>query len=245
MRLSLHKSIGLLIATLLRVDGVPLVVSYKKPRDVVDKANDAGVPPVKVKILDEALCSGCKMFVDEQLSPVYEALGATVIDLQVIPFGNAEYVPDKEDPSKMILECQHGKAECDANSYEQCVSLLLYPYPQRYLPFIHCLYDELPMGYSDDLFDRSIYADCARKSALDWKAIADCHDNELQSTALQQIAFALTPDYHTYVPWIEVNGEHVEIEEDDSLLKAVCKAYQASGGKHPACDDAVVHQERI
>lgn len=245
MRLS-KKSTALVLCTccsILFVDAAPLV-SFRMPTrddDVTQKTTGA-VKPVKVKILDEALCSGCKMFVDEQLSPVYETLGATVIDLQVIPFGNAEYIPDEQDASKMNLACQHGAAECDANSYEQCVSLLLYPYPQRYLPFIHCLYDELPMGYSDELFDRSIFAECARHSALDWNAISECHDNDLQSSALQQIAFALTPSYHEYVPWIEVNGEHVEIEDDDSFLKAVCSAYAENGGSHPACDDVFAEE---
>ncbi|GAX26040.1 interferon, gamma-inducible protein 30 [Fistulifera solaris] len=191
--------------------------------------------PVKVKVLDEALCSGCKEFVQKSLAPAYELLGATVIELQVIPFGNARYVASEDDPNETVLECQHGEAECDANSFEQCVSLHLYPYPQRYLPFIHCLYDELPMAYSDELIDRSIYASCAKKSALDWNAIAACHDDPTRATALQQIAYALTSKDHQYVPWVEIEGAHAEMESDDSFLEAVCAAYIKKGGSHPAC----------
>ena len=192
--------------------------------------------PVKVKVLDEALCSGCKEFVQKSLAPAYELLGATVIELQIIPFGNARYVASEDDPNETVLECQHGAAECDANSYEQCVSLHLYPYPQRYLPFIHCLYDELPMSYSDELIDRSIYASCAKKSALDWNSIAACHDDPNRATALQQIAYALTSKDHQYVPWVEIEGTHAEMEDDDSLLKAICAAYIKKGGSHPACE---------
>jgi interferon gamma-inducible protein 30 len=191
--------------------------------------------PVKVKVLDEALCSGCKEFVQKSLAPAYELLGATVIELQVIPFGNARYVANEDDPNETVLECQHGEAECDANSFEQCVSLHLYPYPQRYLPFIHCLYDELPMAYSDELIDRSIYASCAKKSALDWNSIAACHDDPTRATALQQIAYALTSKDHQYVPWVEIEGAHAEMESDDSFLEAVCAAYLKKGGCHPAC----------
>lgn len=192
--------------------------------------------PVKVKVLDEALCSGCKEFVQKSLAPAYELLGATVIDLQVIPFGNARYVASDEDPNQIVLECQHGEAECDANSYEQCVSLHLYPYPQRYLPFIHCLYDELPMSYSDELIDRRIFASCAKKTALDWKAIAACHDDPNRANALQQVAYALTSKDHQYVPWVEIEGVHVEMESDDAFVKAVCAAYIKKGGSHPACE---------
>jgi hypothetical protein len=196
------------------------------------------VPAVKVKVLEESLCPGCKMFVEQQLVPLYESLGATIIDLQVIPFGNAQYVPSKDSPDKKVLECQHGVAECDANTYEQCVALLLYPYPQRYLPFLQCLYEELPTKHGDEIFDRSFFAGCARRSALDWESIAACHDDENQAAALQQVAYALTPDYHQYVPWIEVNGEHIEMNDDNSLLQAVCKAYTESGGFSPLCDPA-------
>jgi interferon gamma-inducible protein 30 len=198
-----------------------------------------GVPRVKVKVLEESLCPGCKMFVETQLVPVYESLGATIIDLQVIPFGNARFVPRDDDPGKKVLECQHGPAECDANSYEQCVALMLYPYPQRYLPFLQCLYEDLPTKHGDENFDRSFFAGCARKSALDWENIAACHDDENQAAALQQVAYALTPDYHEYVPWIEVNGLHIEMEDDKSFIQAVCKAYTESGGSSPFCDPEI------
>ena len=229
------KLASVLVASLL-VGGVQGTSS--PPGD--DEGAAASVPPVKVKVLDEALCGGCQEFVNEQLSPVYQSLGATVIDLQVIPFGNARYIADPKDPSKQVLDCQHGKAECDANSWEQCVAILLYPYPQRYLPYIDCLYKELPMEYSDDIFERSIFADCARQAALDFQSIAACHDNEYQAAALQQVAYSLTPDYHEYVPWIEINGQHVEIEEDNDFLKAVCKAYTESGGTHPSCETGML-----
>lgn len=202
-------------------------------------------PSVQVKVLAESLCIDCKRFFTQQLSQAYETLGASVIDLQVIPFGNAQYVQrnqtteeQQQQQQVVVLKCQHGDAECDANSYQQCVTLeLMYPYPQRYLPFLTCLYETLDMGYKDEPFPKSIFAECARQSALDWEGIAACHDNEAHAAVLQQMAYALTPDYHTFVPWVEINGKHVRVDndDDDSFLRAVCQEYTSRGGKHPAC----------
>lgn len=205
----------------------------------ISQVKDVGkVLPVKIKVLEEALCPGCKEFVLEVLIPAYNKLGATVMDVQVVPFGNAEYVPDKHNAKKKTLECQHGVAECDANSYEQCVALALYPYPQRYLPFLQCLYNTLPIGSSSEKISPKYFANCAKKSALDWKTIAACHGDKQQAEMLQQVAFALTPE-HDYVPWVEVDGKHIEIESDEDFLIAVCQAYKAHGGSNPECEQMI------
>lgn len=229
----MHRWINLSFVLLLSL-GFTIAALEKSFAVPPDEDDDDSVVPVKVKVLEESLCPGCKEFIQDQLTPVYHTLGATVMTLQIIPFGNARFIASDEDPNKMILECQHGEAECDANSYEQCVALALYPYPQRYLPFLHCLYDVLSPGYSDEKIDRSLVATCAKKSALDWDSIAHCHDDEQFSTAMQWVAYNLTPD-HEYVPWVEIDGVHVEMDDDDSLMFAICKAYQARGGTNPHC----------
>jgi interferon gamma-inducible protein 30 len=198
---------------------------------------------VKVKILTEALCSDCKQFVGGQLSEVYNALGPSVMDLQIVPFGNAKFVrvDGAERGEKPVLQCQHGVAECDGNVYEQCAVMQLYPYAQRYLPFLRCLYDELPMGHSDELLDRDVIANCSTASDLDWVEIAECHDDEKQVALLQRRAKSQTPSYHKGVPWVEVNGRHVEITDDGaSLLRAVCRAFISNGGVHPSCSSSLV-----
>jgi hypothetical protein len=199
----------------------------------------SATPPVRVKILTESLCIDCKHFFDQQLFHVYESLGPSVISLQLVPFGNARFVPSDDDPGKQVLECQHGRAECDSNSYEQCVALSLYPDAQRYFPFFQCLYDELPMGHREEPFERSIYAGCARMSALDWRSIAACHDDTEQTASLQQKASSLTPSYHKGVPWVEIDGRHVEVDGENSFFGAVCKAYTTKGGSHPACSTSL------
>jgi len=221
-----------------------LSCSHAAEKGLVNDSTESGESPtpIRVKVLEEALCPGCKQFVQEQLKPAFEALGSTVIDLQIVPFGNAQYVPSKADPSKMELECQHGPAECDANSYEQCVVLSIYPYATRYLPFLDCLYDQLVGEKTDLLGDSEVFESCAYDTGLDWDTIAACHDDPELSAALQQVASAMTPDYHEYVPWIEIEGEHIELEDDDSFIKAVCKAYTEKGGSNPYCDFETVQR---
>lgn len=198
---------------------------------------------VKVKILTEALCIDCKQFVEGQFSEVYKALGPSVMDVQIVPFGNAKFVrmDGGGRGDELVLQCQHGVSECDGNIYEQCVVMELYPYAQRYLPFLRCLYDEFPMGHSDELLDRDIVANCSRASELNWTDIATCHDDEKQVALLQKRAKSQTPSYHKGVPWVEVNGRHVEVIGDEApLLKAICRAYISNGGSHPSCSSSLI-----
>lgn len=196
-------------------------------RSIIRAAQE--IPKVQVRFLMESLCVDCKRFMVEQLFPTYGLLGDTVMDLKVFPFGNAEL-----SASAKTVTCQHGLAECDANSFEQC-AIHIYPYAPRYLPFLFCLDTSLPMGYSDDIFPRSVFADCARRSALDFDSIAACHDNPEQSWRLQKQAAKATPKEHSYVPWVMINGVHTFDEEKDSLLHVVCKIYHENGGQHAAC----------
>lgn len=184
---------------------------------------------VKVTAYVESLCIGCQGFMNEQLYPTFLALGDQVMDLDVVVFGNSLI-----DTKAKSVECQHGAAECDANIYELCATHI-YPYASRYLPYLHCLDNALDMGYSDDLFPEMIFASCARQSALDFRSLAQCHADDKLAWKLQKSAAAATPEEHTYVPWITIDGEHSMDEESDALMDVVCRAYLAKGGSHPAC----------
>lgn len=183
-----------------------------------------------INVYVESLCIDSKNFVLNELIPVFESFqGSPVIkNLRVVVFGNA-----KLDITRTSVTCQHGVAECDANAYEQC-ALDLYPYPSRYLPFLGCLFSDLPMGHADQVYDSAIFASCARKSALDWDTVSSCRHDAKQSWELQKQAAKATPDYHTYVPWVEINGQH--IQEEDDFLTTVCAIYKEQGGSHPSCD---------
>jgi len=85
---------------------------------------------VVVKIYVEALCIDSKRFFLKQLMPTYRELGDSVMDLEIVVYGNA-----KIDLEAKQVTCQHGVAECDANAYAQCVTDI-FAYPSRYVPFV-------------------------------------------------------------------------------------------------------------
>jgi hypothetical protein len=63
--------------------------------------------------------------------------------------------------------------------------------------------------------------------------------------ALQQEAARQTaPTHHTYVPWVTIDGHHIDesTTTDNDLLVQVCRAYTAHGGHHPACGPFVQDQ---
>lgn len=184
--------------------------------------------PVKVLVCTEALCPDCEDFVETTLVPVFSQLGSEVIDLQLVPFGNAHL---HEDGS---IECQHGPGECDANAYELC-AIGANPDPKDHLPFISCLAEALPMGHHDDPLDPQLFQQCAENNSLWWSRIQACHDIPQAIGNLVEKAAAETPDDHKYVPWIEIDGDHMD-EQTLDFKTEVCKAFVANGGLHPACN---------
>jgi hypothetical protein len=184
-------------------------------------------PAVQVSVYVEALCPYCKAHFNDQLVPTYDQLGSEVMDLKVVVFGNARI-----DLTNKTLQCQHGEAECDANSYDQC-AVDIYPYPDRYLPYVTCLFNSLPMGKKIEPFSKAAFASCARHAALDAHALQQCRDDPERVWELQKQAAAMNPSELNHVPWVELNGEYLDLEQD--LLASVCKIYAESGGSHPGC----------
>lgn len=187
-------------------------------------------PPVVVQAFTESLCIDCKHFFINSLIPAYNQLGAGVIDLQIIAFGNAEI--DMENKS---VKCQHGPAECDANTWQQCA--VRQTHAPTYLKFFECLENTLPMGHKDEPFEEKIFAKCATQSGIEFEGLKRCHDNPVLRWMLQKENSDKTPD-HKYVPWVHVNGNLFDYETDD-FLAMVCKEYAANGGSHPACSSGI------
>lgn len=223
-------------------------------------------PTVIVDVYVESLCIDSRSYFQEKLMPTYETLGPATMNLRVTAFGNAKIDNSTSDR----VDCQHGKggfhlsnqsklslhrshiasfcsslvleAECDANSYEQCSADVYHNYPSRYVPFIACLFHRLKMGHADTLFSASKFAACAAATGLSWLAIKNCHNDADRSWELQKRASSETPADHTYVPWVVLNGQHVDEERD--LLTEVCQLYTAAGGSHTACSSTNVVKQR-
>jgi interferon gamma-inducible protein 30 len=186
-------------------------------------------PAVQVTIYVEALCIDSKRYFNDQLVPTYNQLGSEVMDLKIVVFGNARI-----DVKNKTLQCQHGEAECDANSHDQC-AVDIYPYPDRYLPYLTCLFNSLPMGRRSEPYPKAVFASCARHAALDAHALQQCHDDPERVWELQKQTAALSPSELNHVPWVELNGTYMDEEKAD-LLTSVCQLYLESGGSHSACD---------
>lgn len=140
-----------------------------------------------------------------------------------VPYGNADL-----DEEAQTVDCQHGDAECSANSYEQC-SIAIYLDPDLYLPYISCL-----ASFSNGVLEKKWpFQTCAENSSLDWQLISSCHDDSNISWQLQLESDSLTPDYHTYVPWVEVNGNIIDWFNGESLGKAICDEYPEDNKPEP------------
>lgn len=175
---------------------------------------------VSVEIYVEALCIDSKIYMEEQVVPAYQRLGTGIVDFSIVSFGNAQISPN--DGS---ISCQHGAAECDANAYQQCASFAYNDNVMRYLPFVACLFETLPMGHREDLFDASAFASCS--GSLYWPSIRKCHDSPELVRKLQKRAASATPVDHTYVPWVVINGAHVD-ETSGDLVDMICDAYNGT-----------------
>jgi interferon, gamma-inducible protein 30 len=172
----------------------------------------------------------CKLFVQEQLTKTYELLGERVMDLQYVPFGNARI----NETTKQVI-CQHGPAECDANLYQEC-AIGVYPETQRHLPFMSCLDSVLPMGYHDEPFDTAVFETCANTTGLSFHRIKACHDIPQVAWSLITRAARATPSYHKYVPWVELDGAPIDVDDGELLITKICAVFKKAGGWDPVCD---------
>ena len=139
---------------------------------------------VPVGVYVESLCPGCRNFISTMLRPaVAKGLGA-IMDLTIVPYGNAK-------ASSGGVSCQHGPEECFLNKIEQCV---LHHYPAKALEFIFCLEDEKsPVG-------TALAIECALAGGIHWTAMSTCAKGE-EGEKYQVEAAAATPKDHKWVPW--------------------------------------------
>jgi interferon gamma-inducible protein 30 len=161
------------------------------------------------------------------LYETFHALGPDVMELHYFPFGNT-----KLDPQAHAIVCQHGEAECDANTWEQCA--VEHVPPTVYMEFLNCLEESLPMGHYNTSFPESLFLDCAKEATgLDIEALKKCHDNPMLRWQLQEKYGKATPE-HSRIPWIVVNGKRIDDVKDD-LRRVVCDEYIAGGGTASVC----------
>jgi hypothetical protein len=78
---------------------------------------------------------------------------------------------------------------------------------------------------------------CAELANLDYETLETCV-NGPEAAELLKKAYEDTPKDHQYVPWVVINGK--VWNQEGSLITALCKAYEATGGTEPdACHKEV------
>lgn len=182
-------------------------------------------PPAKVlvELYEESLCPYCCNFVVNGLSKLFKDGLIDIVDLRLIPYGNAKASPDGR-----IVVCQHGELECTMNLVEGC-AIKLFPNITQWFPFIACLSAVTPK-----LAIESHVPECAAGAGLDLKTLQECYTGPLGKKFERDFAAqtnSLSPP-HQYVPWVVVNGQPA-YEEYEAVEQLICAAYK--GPKPAAC----------
>lgn len=163
------------------------------------------------------MCPGCENLITEQVYPfLKDKTLAKIVDMDFVPYGNAQVIT-KDPPT---FECQHGEKECYANIVELCA---IDQDSVKAWHFIFC--EETRLDFTEDGI-----AQCAETSYLDPGLIMDCARDG--TGALLHLEAAKKTPEHSYVPWLVVDGQHIDTEKI-TFKKAVCDAYQ--GEKPRAC----------
>lgn len=174
---------------------------------------------LKLSIYFESLCPDSKKFHLEQLKPAYKKL-ANYIDLELIPYGNAEFVgPDK-------MKCQHGERECEGNRVMACVNKYGKKYMLDIVATIECLF----ITPDDENF-------CIRGylPGASYDTIMQCKDSNESMEMMRE--FDKKSAHIDYVPWLELNNVHDEDVQEDcqyNLFSCLCKKFD-DATKPKAC----------
>ncbi|XP_053382710.1 gamma-interferon-inducible lysosomal thiol reductase-like [Mercenaria mercenaria] len=184
--------------------------------------------PVNLALYFESECNACKTFIAEQLYKTWKELGSDILNITIVPYGNAK---EKKWFGKWEYTCQHGQDECAGNLIETCAMYIMQNF-SNYFPFIHCIEAQKWTAPADAA------KTCAKNMKIDLAPITDCANGKLGNGLLHEMALktaALNPP-HMYVPWITFNGQHDGILENralSDLLSVVCDMYK--GPKPTAC----------
>jgi hypothetical protein len=178
--------------------------------------------------LQVAISPYCEQFVKEELAPAFQDLGTSIMNVTVIPFGNARL-----NETAKTIQCQHGLAECDANTFELC-AIEMFPHVEDYLPFLVCMAEKLPSGYHKDVLPQGMFQECAEKTGVWWDALLACHDTKRVAWKVNLDASLSTPT-HPYVPYVLLNG--TPLPDGADFHTEICRIYTRQGGTSKKCGE--------
>uniref|UniRef100_A0A3P8S7S1 Gamma-interferon-inducible lysosomal thiol reductase n=1 Tax=Amphiprion percula TaxID=161767 RepID=A0A3P8S7S1_AMPPE len=176
------------------------------------------VPPVSVTLYYESMCPDCRIFITQQLFPTWTML-QDIMAVTLVPYGNAQEFPSANSP----FSCQHGEPECRGNMIEACIIHLT-----GHSAAFHIIYC---MESSADVLNAAQPCLQLYAPSIAWSTVDSCVEGGLGYQLMHKNAVmtrALNPA-HTYVPWVTINGEYTEENEDkamSSLFQMVCQLYK-------------------
>ena len=123
--------------------------------------------------------------------------------------------------------CQHGPAECEADSLEAC-AIDVYPSANVFAPFVTCFEGVHHANLS-------YVSLCAEEVGIPAAPILECYEDKARVAALDEKAARLTAQSgHQYTPWVVLSNfsgsEKQVLQDPDTLLASVCDIYAAQDG---------------
>ena len=169
-----------------------------------------------------------------------------IIDLTIVPWGNAEVGPDG------TWSCQHGPLECTGNTIEACV-MHLNPEQDTWFPFVLAFEGSMEVCGRGNQSTTNNPEACAERIAtqqgIDWAPVKACFvsfDAKTGMPPTSSLGFKLEMDAkattdalvpaHSGVPTVTagVTGPVIDVPIQNALICFACNAYKGSD-KPEAC----------
>ncbi|XP_044493148.1 gamma-interferon-responsive lysosomal thiol protein-like [Mangifera indica] len=170
---------------------------------------------VTLSVYYETLCPYCADFIVNHLVKLFQNGIISIVDLRLIPWGNAFLQPDG------TFICQHGPGECFLNTIEAC-TISIYPDVVSHFTFIHCV-ERLSLEKR-----QAEWMECLKTTRLGDVPI-NCYRNGsgklLEQTYATETAQLNPP--HRFVPWVIVNDQSLQ-EDYMNFISYVCRAYKGT-----------------
>lgn len=184
-----------------------------------------------VTVYYESLCSDTQSFFIQQLYPVKNSGLGNYFDLELIPFGKANYTTQGSDT---LFTCQHGENECNGNKLHACAlqHIQVNSFQKKYtreslsLEYVTCLFRT-----GQNLLETPIPGKkCAEDFELkNWDVISQCA-NSTEGSKLLQTHGEKTQDLKpalTFVPTIVIKHQYTKENQDlalTDLRSVICRA---------------------
>ncbi|KAJ4978738.1 hypothetical protein NE237_009518 [Protea cynaroides] len=192
------------------------------------RVSSSPAPKVSLALYYESLCPYSANFIVNYLPKVFELGLISIIDLEVVPYGNAKLQGDNN------IVCQHGPFECLLNTVEAC-AIDVWPDLNTHFAFIYCV-ERLVMERKYPEWES-----CFKELKVDSEPISECYNSargkELELYYADKTGSLQPP--HKYVPWVVVDNQPL-YEDYENFITYVCKAYK--GNPEPQACKSQVHQ---